>query len=101
MTVSVRTFDDGAWVSVDNERVVGVSELWRLSGFCSCEVGDVMLEAFVEADAEGAEVRASAVGRCIACGESGSMGWLAVGRLEEGEFRRTDPNEVQSHTTEP
>ncbi len=101
MTVSVRTFDDGAWVSVDNERVVGVSELWRLSGFCPCEVGDVMLEAFVEADSTDEEVKASAVGRCIACGESGSMGWLTVGRLVDGEFRRTDPNEVQSHTAEP
>ena len=37
VSVAIRVLDDGAWVSVDDERRVSVSELWRLGGdVCAC-----------------------------------------------------------------
>lgn len=94
MDVPVRILDDGAWISVDDSREVGVSDLWRLSDheFCGCETADVLLEAFFEVRPNGDAVEVRAVGHCITCGERGSMGWLTIGRVENGRFVPSDPS---------
>ncbi|MEM4780940.1 MAG: hypothetical protein QXG03_05185 [Halalkalicoccus sp.] len=93
MDVPVWILDDGAWISVDDSREVGVSDLWRLADheFCGCETADVLVEAFFEVRPSGNRVEARAVGHCITCGERGSMGWLTVGRVEDGRFVPADP----------
>lgn len=94
MDVPVRILDDGAWISVDDSRQVGVSDLWRLSEheFCECETADVLLEAFFEVRPNGDRIETRAVGHCITCGERGSMGWLTIGRVEDGAFVPADPS---------
>lgn len=94
MDVPVRVLDDGAWISVDDSREVGVSEIWRLDehGLCGCETADVLLEGFFDARMRAGRVEARPVGRCITCGEQGSLGWLAVGRLDGEVFEATDPD---------
>lgn len=87
MSVSLRVLDDGAWVSVNDERRVGVSELWLLDdGFCSCSLADVVVEGFLDVGVDGRTVDARVYGRCIVCGASGTTGWLPVGRVREGTF---------------
>lgn len=94
MNVPVRILDDGAWISVDDSREVGVSDLWRLSEheFCDCAVADVLLEAFFEVRPNDDAVEVRAVGHCITCGERGSMGWLTIGHVENGTFVPVDPD---------
>jgi hypothetical protein len=93
MDVSVRVLDDGAWISIGGSREVGVSEIWRLDEheLCGCETADVLLEGFFDARMRGDGVEARPVGRCIACGTQGSLGWLTVGHLDGGEFEAVDP----------
>lgn len=101
MDVSVRVLDDGAWISVGGSREVGVSEIWRLDehDLCNCETADVLLEGFFDARTRGERVEARPVGRCITCGGQGSLGWLTVGRLANGEFESVDPD--ASHRIAP
>lgn len=93
MDVPVRIVGHGAWISVDDTREVGVSDLWRLSehDFCECEIADVLLEGFFDVRSSGDAIEARATGRCITCSERASTGWLTVGYLEEGEFVPVDP----------
>ena len=93
MATSLRTFDEGAWISVDDSREVGVSDVWALPDdeFCSCETSHVLLEAFSETWIEGADVVASGVGMCIDCGARESIDRLPVGRLVDDEFKRYEP----------
>lgn len=94
MDVPVRIVGHGAWISVDDSREVGVSDLWRLTEheFCGCETADVLLEGFFDVRPNGDAVEARATGRCIACNERGSMGWLTVGRVENDTFVPSDPS---------
>ena len=98
MATSLRTFDEGAWISVDDSREVGVSDVWTLTDgeFCSCDTAHVLLEAFSETWIDGADVVASGVGMCIDCGTRDGIGRLPVGRLVDGEFKRYEPGAVHS-----
>ncbi|MFC4358277.1 hypothetical protein ACFO0N_10000 [Halobium salinum] len=92
MSVALRILDDGAWVSVDDTRRVAVSELWRVPGveFCRCDLADIVVEGFLEVGVDGRTVEARLYGQCIVCGESGTTGWLPVGRIVDGEFYDLD-----------
>lgn len=100
MSTAVRILDDGAWISVDDERVVSVSELWRLvdHAVCDCETADFLVEGFTAVDAVGATVVVRAAGQCVTCGESGVSGWLPVGRLvgPDRRFRELAVSDVRS-----
>jgi hypothetical protein len=89
MSVALRVLDDGAWISVNDERRVSVGELWRFPDptFCACSLPDAVVEGFLETGVDGRTVRVRAAAQCIACGESGTTGWLPVGRVGGGEFR--------------
>lgn len=102
MAPSVRVFDDGAWISVGGDRVVGVGELWQLEdhSLCDCE-DDLIVEGFDDADLVARDdqdaasgdrnvVRARTLGRCLACGTQGFVGWVDVGRVVDGDFDRFD-----------
>lgn len=108
MAPSVRVFDDGAWISVGGDRVVGVGELWRPDdhSLCNCD-DDLIVEGFDDAervardeqevaredgagDGESDVVRARTLGRCLDCGTQGFVGWVAVGRVDDGDFDRFD-----------
>lgn len=120
MTPSVRVFDDGAWISVGGDRVVGVGELWQLDdhSLCDCD-DDLIVEGFDDADlvarggrdvaGEGRDVasddqgvasdernvvRARTLGRCLDCGTQGFVGWVDVGRVDDGDFDRLDEPRV-------
>lgn len=113
MAPSVRVFDDGAWISVGGDRVVGVGELWQLEdhSLCDCE-DDLIVEGFDDADVVAREegnvarddqdaasddrnvVRARTLGRCLDCGTQGFVGWVDVGRVVDGSFDRFDEPRV-------
>ncbi|ELZ02054.1 hypothetical protein C482_05631 [Natrialba chahannaoensis JCM 10990] len=99
MTIALRTLDDGAWISVNDSREVGVSDIWTLPGheFCNCETPHVLLEAFSGVDLRGVDthVIADAVGMCIDCGTRDGIDSLVVGRIVDGEFKRYEPGSVQ------
>ncbi len=101
MDVPVRVLDDGAWISIGDSREVGVSEMWRIDDheFCGCETADVLLEAFFDSRVREGSVEARPIGRCITCGTHGPLGWLPIGRLEDGEFVAVDPD--AGHATTP
>ena len=87
MSVALRVLDDGAWVSVNDARRAGVSELWRLTEpFCECELADVVVENVLEVGVDGRTVETRVYGQCIACGAKGTTGWRPVGRVVDGEF---------------
>ncbi|MFC6724033.1 hypothetical protein ACFQE1_06520 [Halobium palmae] len=92
MSVALRILDDGAWVSVNDERRVAVSELWRVPrlSFCDCELSDLVVEGFVDVGVDGRTVETRLYGQCIVCGQSGTTGWLPVGRIVDGEYRDLD-----------
>ena len=96
MTIEVHTLDDGAWISVDNERQLSVSGLWRLANhdFCPCEEADVLVKAFREVGVSGRNVEARIVGECIRCGTDGITDWVTVGRVLDGEFYSVVPESV-------
>lgn len=96
MTVALRILDDGAWLSVNDRREVSVSELWRLDApeFCDCELADFLAEGFLDTAVDGRTVALHAYGQCIACGASGTVGPLPVGRIVNGEFRGYDRERV-------
>ncbi|RRJ32509.1 hypothetical protein [Halocatena pleomorpha] len=98
MTTSVHQLDDGAWISVNDRRVMPVSDLWQLRDheFCECEVADVLAEGFVEVGTDRLNVEARIAGQCIVCGSDGVTGWLQMGTVdpETGQFRPVVPESV-------
>ncbi|MFB6069336.1 MAG: hypothetical protein ABEJ90_05375 [Halobacterium sp.] len=87
MATRLRLLDDAAWVSVNDRRTVGTSEVWPVAdGFCSCALTWLAVEAFVDVGAVGRRVDARAHGHCVECGASGTTGWLAVGRVTDDGF---------------
>lgn len=96
MSVALRLLDDGAWVSVNDQRRVSVSELWRFPDpeFCDCELPDLVVEGFLDVGADGRTVETRVYGQCIACGTKSTTGWLPVGRIVDGEFRDIDRQSV-------
>ncbi|MFC7070814.1 hypothetical protein [Halobaculum lipolyticum] len=92
MSVALRVLDDGAWVSVNDERRVSVSELWRVAGddadtVCACDSADFVVEGFTDVGADGRTVTADVYGQCIRCGDAASVPGVAVGRVVDGAFR--------------
>lgn len=89
MVHRLRLLDDAAWVSVNDDRVAGASELWPAAdaGVCGCEPAWLVVEAFVNVGVDGRRVDARATGRCIECGTAGTTTWLPVGRLACDGFR--------------
>lgn len=88
MATRVRLLDDAAWVSVNDTRVAGVSEVWPVAdAFCSCALTWLGVEAFVEVGVIGRRVDARSHGHCVVCGESGTTNWLSVGRVTDDGFR--------------
>jgi len=83
----LRTLDDGAWVSVNDRRRAGASELWRVRGACDCPVADLLVEGIVDVGVDGRTVTARVAGRCLACGDETVTGHLAVGRVVDGSYR--------------
>ncbi len=98
MVVSVRTLDDGAWISVNDSRAVGVSQIWPIArhDLCGCETAHLLLEAFYDVGVDGRRIVAGVVGQCIDCGTEGSIDTLPVGRVVDGEFSAYEPGQVQS-----
>jgi hypothetical protein len=96
VSVALRILDDGAWLSVNDQRRVSVSELWRLHApeFCSCDLVDFIAEGFTEVSADGRDVAVTTYGKCIACGESGVPGKLPVGYIQEGEYHNYDRENI-------
>ncbi|WP_276299669.1 hypothetical protein [Halorussus lipolyticus] len=99
MVVSIHQLDDGAWLSVNDERSVPVSELWLLGqhDFCDCDLADFLAEGFVEVGVEWPAVEARVAGQCVACGASGVTDWLTLGRVDRdtGRLRRVAFSAVQ------
>ena len=96
VSVALRILDDGAWLSVNDQRRVSVSELWRLHApeFCDCPLVDFIAEGFTEVSADGRDVAVTTYGKCIACGESGVPGKLPVGYINEGKYRNYDRENI-------
>jgi hypothetical protein len=89
MATRLRLLDDAAWVSVNDTRAVGASEVWPVAHpFCSCEVAWLVVEAFLEVGVDGRRVEARVRGHCVTCGGAGKTGWLAVGRVTDDGFER-------------
>lgn len=97
MTTRLRVLDDGAWISVDDSREVSVSGLWRLESdrFCACDLADLVVENFQSVGVDGGTIEVRVYGQCIACGESGTTGWIPVGRLHGGSFAEIDSDAVR------
>lgn len=98
MAISLRTLDDGAWLSVDDAREVGVSDVWALprGAFCECRPAHVLLEGFLDVGVDGSTVAVGAVGQCLECGRRDAIDRLPVGRIVDGEFRRFGPEGLQT-----
>ncbi|QIB75967.1 hypothetical protein GL213_02215 [Halogeometricum borinquense] len=96
MAVALRILDDGAWISVNDDRKVSVSELWRFPDpdFCGCDLTDMVVEGFVEVGVDGRTVEVRAYGQCIACGAAETTDWTPVGRIVDGTFRHLDRESV-------
>ncbi len=92
MSVALRILDDGAWLSVNDQRRVSVSELWRVDDpdFCDCDLVDFIAEGFTAVSADGRDVAVTTYGQCIACGKKGVPGKLPVGRIRNGAYRGYD-----------
>lgn len=87
MAVSVRVLDDAAWVSVNDRRVAGASEVWPVvGGGCSCAMAWLAVEAVVEVGVDGRRVDARVHGHCVTCGAAETTSWLPVGRVTAGRF---------------
>lgn len=98
MVTAVRTLDEGAWVNVNNTRIVGVSDVWRLVDHevCDCDVALFLVEVFTDIGVDGPWVEARAAGQCIGCGERNTTGWLRIGRPvpRSDEFRTVDHEQL-------
>jgi hypothetical protein len=97
VTTRLRVLDDGAWISVDDHREVRVSELWRLDTdeFCGCDLADLVVENFQTVGVDGSTVEVRVYGQCIACGASGTTGWIPVGRIRDGSFAAIDRSAIR------
>lgn len=97
MTIRLRVLDDGAWISVNDSREVRVSELWRLdaSDLCECALTDLVVENFQSVGVDGSTVESRVYGQCIACGATGTTGWVPIGRVRGGEFVELDRSAVR------
>ncbi|MFP8956459.1 hypothetical protein ACLI4Y_07010 [Natrialbaceae archaeon A-CW3] len=102
MAIAVRTLDDGAWISVNDSREVGVSDVWTLTRgpFCGCEPAAILLEGFTDVRVDGTSIVAGTVGQCLDCGRRSTIDRLAVGRVVDGAFEPYAAEGVQS-TLEP
>lgn len=89
MVHRLRLLDDAAWVSVNDAREAGASELWPAvdAGVCACEPAWLVVQAFVEVGVDGRRIDARAAVQCIECGGEGTTAWLPVGRVDEDGFR--------------
>lgn len=92
MSVALRVLDDGAWVSVNDERRVSVGELWRVAGarddgVCGCDCADFVVEGFTDVGVDGRTVAADVYGQCIRCGTAVNVDGIPVGRVVDGECR--------------
>lgn len=88
MATRLRLLDDAAWVSVDDARTVGASEVWPVRDCCcSCGLAWLVVESFSDVGVDGRRVDARVHGHCVACGESVRSGWLPVGRITDDGFR--------------
>ena len=87
MSVALRVLDDGAWISVNDQRRVSVSELWRVADACACDSADFVVEGFTDVGAVGRTITADVYGQCIRCGEAASVSGLPAGRVVDGSFR--------------
>lgn len=96
VTVNVRTLDDGAWVSVNDRRRAGSSEIWVVDWDCACSLAELLVEGVLETAVDGRTVDARVYGRCIRCGTSGTTSWMPVGRVVDGEFRELAAGTVRS-----
>ncbi|MFC7057110.1 hypothetical protein [Halovenus salina] len=98
MVTAIHQLDDGAWLSVNDERQVTVSNLWLLANHdvCRCQPADFLAEGFVEIGVDTGRVEGRIAGRCIRCGTSDVTGWLEFGRAdpETGEFRPVVPDSI-------
>jgi hypothetical protein len=98
VATAIHQLDDGAWVSVNDQRVMSVSDLWRLvdHDFCTCEVADVLAEGFVDVGVRPPGVTVRFAGQCIACGAEGVTGWIPIGRVDPDtkEFRPVETDAV-------
>jgi hypothetical protein len=103
MSVALRILDDGAWISVNDDRRVSVSELWRFHEpeFCACALPDLVVENFQQVGVDGRTVEVRAYGQCIACGTKHETPWLPVGRVVDGEYRDIDRESVLRPTRAP
>lgn len=103
MSVALRILDDGAWISVNDDRRVSVSELWRFDGpeFCGCALSDLVVENVQEVGVDGRTVETRVYGQCIACGTKGVTPWLPVGRIVDGSYRDLDRESVLRPTRAP
>lgn len=95
MTVSLRTLDDGAWVSVNDERRAGTSELWYVRGICGCAIADFVVEGITDVSVDGRTVAAETYGRCIRCGSATSTGPIPIGRIRKGSYEPLATNAVR------
>jgi hypothetical protein len=87
MATRLRLLDDAAWVSVNDTREAGTSEIWPVAdSFCSCELAWLVVEAYVEVGVDGRRVEARTHGHCVSCGEAGTTSWLGVGRVTDDGF---------------
>lgn len=96
MAHSLRTLDDGAWVSVDDRREAGTSELWRVRGVCDCQVGDLLVENVVAVGVDARTVTARVAGRCLVCDRETVTDYLPVGRVVDGTYRPLAEGTVRS-----
>lgn len=89
MVHRLRLLDDAAWVSVNDAREAGASELWPAdgAGVCACQPAWLVVRSFVEVGVDGRRVDARAAAQCIECGHEGTTEWLPVGRVSEAGFR--------------
>ncbi|WP_336035462.1 hypothetical protein [Halobacterium yunchengense] len=87
MATRLRLLDDAAWVSVNDDRAAGVSEVWPVAdSFCSCAPAWLAVEAFADVGADGRRVEARAHGHCVSCGAAGTTPWLPVGKVTDEGF---------------
>lgn len=88
MSVAVRLLDDGAWLSVNDERRVAVGELWQLADptICDCDPADFTVEGFTDCHVVGRTITVTCYGTCILCGTADTTRGVPVGRVVRGKF---------------
>ncbi|WP_096391514.1 hypothetical protein [Halopenitus persicus] len=95
MALSLRTLDDGAWVSAADERRTGASELWHVTGVCECPIAEFVVEGVTDVAVDGRTVAAETYGRCITCGRSTTTAPIPVGRVIDGRYEPIDRDAIR------